>query len=320
MPKLFHKRKQLVVMTRKNYQFSMNIRSIEIFLALARTPHMREVASRLYLTQAGVSSALRGMESELGVALFDRVGRSLRLNEKGRLLASRLAPLYRQLDDSIHLVMTDTMVGDVRLGASTTLADYVLPQILYNFKIQHELVNISFVSASTHEIVRSVENGELDMGFVEGEVHNPKVRTIPLLEEDLVVVTSDRRLAEAGPCRLEKLMDRKWLLRQEGSGTRETFLQQVMRRGLTPNIFLEFSNNEAIKTVLHNPETLACISPLVVNTELRHKEFFIVQIEDTTFSRFFMRVVHRERTPSPLLESVTEAVIGNLHEVVSSPR
>jgi len=298
----------------------MNLRSFEIFLALARTPNMREVASRLYLTQAGVSSALRGMESELGVALFDRVGRSIRLNEKGRLLASRLAPLYRQLDESIHLVVADTMVGDVRIGASTTLADYVLPQTLYNFKIQHELVNISVVSANTREVVRRVANGELDMGFVEGEVHDIKVRTAVLHEEALVVVTSDRNLAAAGPYPLKELMDKKWLIRQEGSGTRETFLQQVMRHGLTPHIFLEFSNNEAIKTVLHNPETLVCISPLVVDTELRHKEFFIVPIEETTFTRLFMRVMHRERPPSPLMQSVTEALSDNLHQIIPNPQ
>jgi DNA-binding transcriptional LysR family regulator len=260
------------------------------------------------------------MESHLGVPLFDRVGRSLRLNEKGRLLASRLAPLYRQLNDSIHLVVSDTMVGDVHLGASTTLADYVLPQILYDFKKQHELVNIVFESASTQEVVRRVESGELDMGFVEGVVHNPRVRTTVLREENLVVVTSDRTLAESGPCQLEDLMDRNWLIRQGGSGTRETFLQQVMCRGLSPNIFLELSNNEAIKTVLHNPKTLTCISRLVVDTELRHKEFFIVPMANATFPRLLMRILHRDRSPSPVLESVTDAVMDTLTQVLPASR
>lgn len=292
----------------------MKLRYIEIFLALARTPNMRDVASRLFISQAGVSSSLRGLESELGTPLFDRVGRGLRLNEKGRLLASRLAPLYRRLDDSIHLVMSDAMVGDLRLGASTTLADYALPQILYDFKKRHELVNISFESASTQEVLRRVENGEVDMGFVEGAVHTPRVRTTVLREENLVVVTADETLAAAGPYAIEELMQKNWLIRQEGSGTRETFLQQVMQRGLSPNIFLELSNNEAIKTVLHNPDTLVCISPLVVDTELRHGEFFTVPLKDVTFSRRFMQVLHRNQPPSPLLQSVTDAVIETLSQ------
>ncbi len=290
----------------------MKLRYIEVFLALARTPNMREVASRLYLSQAGISSALREMESELGLLLFDRVGRGIRLNEKGRLLASQLAPLYRQLNDCLELVMSDAMIGNVRLGASTTLADYVLPQILYDFKKQHELVNISFESASTLDIVRRVESGVLDMGFVEGEVNNPKVRTMLLREENLVIVTSDRELAESGPYQITELMEKSWLIRQKGSGTRDTFLQHVMHRGLSPHIFLEFSNNDAIKTVLHNTGTLACISPRVVDAELRHGELFTVQVSDVVFSRPFMRVLHRDRSRSPLLERVTEAVLDTL--------
>lgn len=307
-----NKRNCLVISTTICDQSDMNIRSLEIFLALARTPNMRDVAARLFLSQAGVSSALRSFETELGVELFDRLGRGIRLNEKGRMLAARLAPLYRRLDESIHLVMADTMVGDVKLGASTTLADHVLPQILYDFKMQHELVNIAFESASTLEIVKRVESGALDMGFVEGLVHDPKVRTTLLREEEPVVVTSDRKFAEAGPYPIGELMGKKWLIRQEGSGTRETFLMEVMRRGLSPNIFLEFSNNDAIKTVLHNAGTLACISPMVVDTELKHGDLFVVPIKDLRFSRPFMRVMHSDKTPSPLLESVTEAVLGTL--------
>jgi len=290
----------------------MTLRNIEIFLALARTPNMREVAARLFLSQAGVSSSLREMESELGLSVFDRVGRGIRLNEKGRLLASYLAPLYRQLNDCLEVVMSDEMVGDIHLGASTTLADYVLPQILCDFKKQHDRVNISFESASTREIVQRIESGLLDMGFVEGEVTTPKVRTTTLHEDHLVVVTSDKQLADAGPYRIDQLMQANWLLRQEGSGTRATFLHQVMQKGRAPNIFMEFSNNDAIKIVLRNKGTLACFSPLVAETELRLGELFIVPISDTFFLRTFKQVLHRDRPLSPLLQCVTQAVSDKL--------
>ncbi|WP_291327958.1 LysR substrate-binding domain-containing protein [Desulfovibrio sp. UCD-KL4C] len=286
----------------------MTLRYIEIFLALARTPNMREVASRLYISQAGVSSAIREFESELGVSLFDRVGRGVRLNEKGRLLSSNLSPLYRQLNDSLAIVVSDVMVGDLRLGASTTLADYVLPQILYDFKKKHSLVSISFDSASTKEIVQRVEDGTLDMGFVEGDVHSLKTKVMPLSDERLVIVTSDRDFAEAGPYPIASLTDGNWLIRQEGSGTRNTFLASLMCMGLSPKIFLEFSNNDAIKSVLYNKGTLACLSPLVVASELRRKEFFIVPVYDVEFSRTFKLVTHRECSITPLLQSFSDAV------------
>lgn len=292
----------------------MTLRSLEIFLALARTPNMREVASRLFISQAGVSSSLRELESELGVPLFDRVGRGIRLNEKGRLLFRHLSPLYRQLNDSLALVVSDEMVGDLRLGASTTLADYVLPQILYDFKQKHRLVNVSFYSASTKEIVQRVEDGTLDMGFVEGDVHSLKTQVMPLSKDRLVVVTSDRDFAEAGPYPIARLISGKWLIRQEGSGTRETFLANLMRMGLSPKIFLEFSNNDAIKSVLRNKGTLACISPLVISSELRREELFVVPVSDVEFSRTFMRVLHRDRTPIQLLQHVSDAVRSRLEQ------
>ena len=101
----------------------------EIFLALARTPNMRDTAAKLFISQAAVSSALRDFEAELGVSLFDRMGRGIRLNDKGRLLEERLAPLYNQLKNVLALVASDELAGKIRIGASTTLSDFVLPQV-----------------------------------------------------------------------------------------------------------------------------------------------------------------------------------------------
>ena len=197
----------------------MTLRYLEIFLALARTPNMRDAAAKLFISQAAVSSALRDFEAELGVSLFDRMGRGIRLNDKGRLLEERLAPLYNQLKNVLALVASDELAGKIRIGASTTLSDFVLPQVLYNFKMRHHQVEIECESGNTADIVRHVEHGLLDVGFVEGDVHNLAVEITPLAKESLVIVTADKALAEAGPYPIEALLDRHWLLREPGSGT-----------------------------------------------------------------------------------------------------
>ena len=169
----------------------MTLRYLEIFLALARTPNMRDAAAKLFISQAAVSSALRDFEAELGVSLFDRMGRGIRLNDKGRLLEERLAPLYNQLKNVLALVASDELAGKIRIGASTTLSDFVLPQVLYNFKMRHHQVEIECESGNTADIVRHVEHGLLDVGFVEGDVHNLAVEITPLAKESLVIVTAD---------------------------------------------------------------------------------------------------------------------------------
>ena len=170
----------------------MTLRYLEIFLALARTPNMRDAAAKLFISQAAVSSALRDFEAELGVSLFDRMGRGIRLNDKGRLLEERLAPLYNQLKNVLALVASDELAGKIRIGASTTLSDFVLPQVLYNFKMRHHQVEIECESGNTADIVRHVEHGLLDVGFVEGDVHNLAVEITPLAKESLVIVTADK--------------------------------------------------------------------------------------------------------------------------------
>lgn len=290
----------------------MTLRYLEVFLALARTPNMRDVAAQLFISQAAVSSALRDFEAELKAPLFDRVGRGIRLNDRGRLLEARLAPLFNQLRDRLAL-MEDDMAGRLYIGASTTLSDCVLPQVLYDFRVRHGQAEIECETGNTADIVRKVEKGVLDMGFVEGEVQSLAVRTVPMARESLVTVTSDRALASA-PRPFESLLGYRWLLREPGSGTRETFLRQLSPRGLRPRIFLEFEHTEAIRRVLRNPGTLACLSPQVVREDVREGKLFVIEVPDLRFERTFYRVEHPDCPASPLREALAATVRERLME------
>lgn len=289
----------------------MTLRYLEVFLELARTPNMRDVAARMFVSQAAVSSALRDFEAELGVELFDRAGRGIRLNEKGRLLEIRLAPLYNQLRNVLSLVSEDGLMGKVHVGASATLADSVIPQILYDMRMRYAHVEIECQSGNTSEIVQQVENGKLDIGFVEGEVQNMGVTVTPLAHEQLVVVSADAEFA-AHSRQISDLMCAMWLLREAGSGTRETLLRQLTPLGLRPNIFLELEHTDAIKQVLRNPGTLSCMSPRVVEREVLAGELFVVPIMDVCFERMFYRVEHKDSTPSKLRDVLAEAVEARL--------
>lgn len=289
----------------------MTLRYLEVFLELAHTPNMRDVAARMFISQAAVSSALRDFESELRVELFDRPGRGIRLNEKGRLLQDRLAPLYGQLRNVLALVNADELMGKMYIGASATLADSVIPQILYDMKMHYAHVEIDCQSGNTTEIVQHVESGKLDIGFVEGEVQSLGVTVTPLAQEHLVVVTSSPEVA-GQPRRIADLMDAFWLLREAGSGTRETLMRRLNALGLRPSVFLELEHTDAIKQVLHNPGTLSCMSPRVVAREIRFGELFVVPLVDVCFERMFYRVEHKDNPPSKLRDTLAAAVESHL--------
>lgn len=273
----------------------MTFRQLELFLALAKTPHVRKVAEQHFLTQAAVSSALKELENEVGVPLFDRLNRRLVLNENGRALSERIAPLMQQFHDSIGLFNGERMSGHMHIGASATISDYILPQLIFRFRDKYPDVLITTTSGNSSEITHAVESGKLDMGFVEGQFQSPVVVAAALGMEDMVVVTSNAAFAEKGPYDMETLLDKRWLLRERGSGTRDNFLHGLGDIATRLNIFLEFDHTESVKRVLRNPDTLSCMSPYAIELELRQKRLFKVPIRNLTFQRRFYRLLHRDK-------------------------
>ena len=291
----------------------MNFRQIELFLALSRTPHVRKVAEQHYLTQAAVSSALKELENEVGTQLFDRLNRRLVLNANGRALQEKLRPLMQQFHDAFDLFKGERMAGHMIIGASATIADYILPELLYRFHNLYPDVKITATSGNSSDIVQGVEQGSLDMGFVEGESHCPSVTFEAISYEEMTIVTSDRNVADAGPYKMADLLGKRWLMRERGSGTRDSFLHRLNDMAMHLNIFLEFDHTESVKKVLlRHPDTLSCMSPYAVANELENEELFIVPVEGIRFSRRFYKALHRNKYSTRPMEIFADMVKTHL--------
>ena len=236
------------------------------------------------------------------------------LNEKGKLLEKRLAPLYAELKGVLDLTTYATLAGSLKIGASTTLADFVLPVILYDFHSSHPNVHISCESGNTHDILHGVEAGVLDVGFVEGQVQSLVLNVRALAEETLLVVSGDRESAAGPPVSIHELMRRRWLLLEQGSGAREAFLAAITPLGLRPTDFLEFNHYDPIKILLHKPGTLACVSRHIVRRELEAGELWEVPLADIRFTRTFYRVEHKDRQASPLVEVLSDRIQAYLEQ------
>ncbi len=280
----------------------MTIKQFEIFLALALKPNMRETAKQFFLSQAAVSSSLHAFEEELGAQLFDRVNNRLVLNEKGKLLQEKLIPIYAQIKEMLSIVNSSQMAGELCIGASTTLADYILPQIVYDLNKKYTDVKIHCEARNTAEIIQNVLDNVYDIGFVEGEVQNLKIKLTPLVDEKLVVLTADEEFASAKEYSIASLMDKEWLLREKGSGTREVFLNKINTFGIRPAKFMQFNHNKPITSLLSNKDTLACLSPYVVARELKAKELFIVKVTDIEFIRTLYQVERKDKVRSALTD------------------
>ncbi len=286
----------------------MTIRQFEIFLALAKTPNMRAVASQFFLSQAAVSSSLHAFENEIGSSLFYRVNNKLILNEKGKLLQSKLTPLLGEIKNIVAMISDQELAGKMKIGASTTLADFIIPQVLYDFNKKYQDVSISCEAENTAEVAHKVELGEYDVGFVEGEVQSINLNVSPLVKEKLLIVTSDEEFAKGGPYPISALTDKEWLIREKGSAAREVLLDKLAQHGLRPKKFMEFNHYRPIKTILKNPNTLSCLSGIVVADQLQNKALFAVKVTDAEFTRTYYKVEHRDKVQSPLINLVSSAI------------
>ncbi len=286
----------------------MTIKQLEIFITLAHTLNTRKTAEKHFLSQAAVSSSLHSLEEELNVMLFDRVNNRLVLNDKGELLAEKVKPILENLKEVITLVSLDSISGNVKVGASSTIADFVMPQIVYDINKNHNNIDIKYEAGNTASIAKKVEKGEYDLGFVEGIVRNINLAVSSLIEERLIVVTCDKDFAEAKEYELSELMDKEWLLREEGSATREVFLDTLTSKGLRPRKFMEFNHYRPIKSLLANSGTLACLSHLVIKRELAYKEFHIVQVKDAVFTRKFYKIEHKDKQNSAISKLLSDEI------------
>ncbi len=299
---------------------NVTIRQLEIFLELARNPHLGRVAESIGLTQSAVSMAIKSLEDVLDKKLFDRINKKLILNEYGRMFFKKVEPIIDQLSEIEVLFRDEHYFGELKLGVSSSIANYLIPQIIYGFKEKYKNVSVSMATGNTQQIVNLIESGKVDMGFVEGEFNSVDVIKEVLGDDELYIVTGDADLAGDKVYDIEELLPKKWVLREKGSGTREVFLHYLKDYVKEVNVFMELDHAGGVKSVLHNKNTIACLSQYCVRKELVSGLLYRINVKDIRFMRSFYTVWHRNKILSPILLEFIEMAKAYKHIGVSALR
>jgi DNA-binding transcriptional LysR family regulator len=278
----------------------LTLRQLQIFRGVADRGSTAAAAVELALSQSAASAAIIELERLLEVRLFDRVGKRLQLNENGRAVLPQALAL---LDGAGALERwardRDSQIGVLRLGASTTIGNYLLPGILAEFqktlaRPAQGALQVQVVIANTAAITAQVAAFELDLGLIEGPCHEPELTVQPWLEDELLLVAAvdDPIVQRAPPITLAMLRQATWLLRESGSGTRETIDQL-----LTPHLHqlragIEFGNSEAIKRAAASGLGISCLSRYVVEDFLNSGLLVAPPSELPRLTRRFHLVTH----------------------------
>ncbi|MBX0291132.1 LysR family transcriptional regulator [Hymenobacter sp. HSC-4F20] len=266
---------------------------LRVFQSVARHLSFTKAAQELYITQPAITKHIRELERSYGQRLFERRGNRVSLTEAGTLLlahADEVEQLHQQLTEQLHNLHGEA-AGRLRLGASTTLTQYVLPGILPGFQKRYPQVELTLLNGNSEQIAEAMLSGQLDLGFVEGRSKSRDLHYEPLLADELVAV---RRATSAGPpplLPLAEAMSHPLVLRERGSGTLEVleFALREQKIKLTDlHVAFYFDNTEAIKSYLEAaPEALGFVSRLALARELEAGLLEIVPIESLELPRQF---------------------------------
>jgi DNA-binding transcriptional LysR family regulator len=285
----------------------LTLRQLEIFRAIALAGSTTAAAHSVPLSQSATSAALNELEAALGGRLFDRVGKRLLLNDNGRaLLPMSLAVLDGARSVETALFPSDpSRLVDLRLHASTTIGNYVLPELLARFRARSANARFELRIGNTLDAVNAVLNFSADLGFIEGPCHSPDVVVVPWLQDELVIVAAPvhplAKAAKRGRLTVKQLGPAQWLLREPGSGTREAVEQALQPHLIALQPAMTLGSSEAIKNSVAAGFGISCLSRYVVHDLVRANRLSVLATRLPRLTRHFALIHHRRKLLSDSL-------------------
>jgi DNA-binding transcriptional LysR family regulator len=294
----------------------ISLRQLQIFCVVADAGTTASAAAALSLSQSATSAAISELERLLDLPVFDRVGKRLKLNDNGRALVPQALALLDGAQTIERWALDrESQVGTLRIGASSTIGNYLLPALLAGFRERlpesaRRGLNLKITIANSAAIAAQVAGFELDVG----PCHEPDLTVQPWCEDELLVVMAPTDpIAPKGPLvkrrrrttiSLQTLKDATWLLRETGSGTRETIDQLLIPYLQRLRAGMEFGTSEAIKRAVACGLGISCLSRCVVEDLLQSGALIAPATELPRLSRRFHILVHERKRPTRGMESL----------------
>jgi len=278
---------------------------LKVFYTVAQTLNFNRAAEQLNISQPAVTKHIKELEQSYNTTLFDRAKKRIVLTRSGEVLlqhAHLIFEQYQKLDFDLNLLQNKTE-GILHIGASTTIAQYVIPSYLAHFHKRFPEIKIELTMANSLVIEQMLVEKKIELGLVEGTTHNTDLKYAPFLKDEIVLVCgSKNNLVKKRTITQKELAKLPLLTRESGSGTSdiiEEYLQKsaVDTKNLT--IHMQLGSTESIKNYLFCSDTFAFLSIYSVQQDLTDDRLTIIDVDGIDITRTFS-FVHRQGQPSPL--------------------
>lgn len=287
----------------------MSDRRLQVFHTVAGVLSFTKAAEILNMTQPAVTFQVRQLEEDFNTRLFDRSHNRISLTQAGELVlgyANQIVELYGEMHESVK-VMTGNNSGLITLGASTTIAEYMLPGLLGDFRKEFPDIMVRLRVANTDAVVAMVEDNTIDLGVVEGEVSNQLLRVENCLVDQLVaIVRPDHELASKDALSPDELPDYPFICREDGSGTRSVIAEYLKKQGVEEsqlNVAFELGSTEAIKGAVEAGMGISVVSEATLAKESKLNTLAAVPLAPPIHRQLYF-VRQRQKFRTHLMEEL----------------
>lgn len=262
----------------------------------ARTGNVTQAAGTIGLTQSAASMALAEYEKQLGAQLFDRIGKRLALNEEGRAIYPKAVELLDRAQEMESLFQQSAAIANLRLGASSTIGNYLLPQLIGKFSATYPGSRIQLEVGNTQHVINAVRHFEIDMGFVEGPCLAPDIDAIFWKPDELAVCAAPgHALAQRRSINAKALRQAEWILRERGSGTREVVEQMLMSQLGEVRLKMELGGTEAIKRAVESGMGISCLPKIALAGDVERGTLLILPSPFLHLNRAFHILIYKKK-------------------------
>lgn len=271
----------------------MKFRHLRIFKCLCEEMNMTKAAKRLFISQPSVSQAIRELEENYQCRLFERLSHKLYLTESGEVLlkyAEHIIALNSELNEVMDSI---SKTQKIRVGATVTIGTYCIAQLIEKFTKETQGIEIITSLKNTQEIEKSILNATIDLALVEGIIDASDIIVRPYMKDELIIICHEaHRLRGKNRIRKEDLEKERFLIREEGSGSRRMFLEMLQKNHIDIQVAGEFTNNEAIKNGVMSGLGLGVVSKASIS---KHDQVFELAIKGMKMTRDFSIVYHKNK-------------------------
>lgn len=296
----------------------ITLRQLAVFEAVARSGQVAKAADYINLSAPATSMALAELEKQLNARLFERIGNRLQLNAQGSQLLPLATDVLQRVTqiEQAFLAQSGDLVGRLNVSASSTIGNYLLAKAAVAFCQQHTQTHVDVAITNTQDVIHSVAQFQSEMGFIEGHCTDHRLSVEAWHKDSLLVFCHPAHPMAGKIVPPNAVKGLSWVLREEGSGTREYFVNAANELDMQPEAKFCFSTPDAIKLAVKQGAGLGVLSALALEKEISRKELALVTIEGLVLERQFYRIMHKSRQTSALGQAFVQ-FCGNFFNIAA---